>query len=315
MDAYRRSPEFRQLRDVTRKDYNRVLDWTQLYLPHSDPAVLEVRHIYALRDLAFEMHKRRFANYVVQVVRLLLRWGRERGHLEKNVAEGIKSLKRPPGPRANRPWSDEEREAVLTAAPIELRAVIALGMYAGLREADACSLGRDAYDGERIKVVAAKNQEYLVIRVHFRLRAVLDDAALARFTKRQKRIRRYTWQRPDPETLAVTSRGNAWTTAGFRASFFKLIRKLQADGRVEPGLTFHGLRHTLGKLVMEAGGAKEDIGLILGDRSMAMATYYSREHDKIGRTDAIVRLLEAVDLRKVIRPLAITQIGVRNETS
>ena len=182
-------------------------------------------------------------------------------------------------------------------------------MYAGLREADACSVGRDAYDGARIKVVAAKNQEFLVIRVHFRLRTVLDEAAHARFTKRQRRGRRYGGLNPDPGTLAVTSRGRSWTTSGFRASFFKLIRKLQADGRIEPGLTFHGLRHTLGKLVMEAGGAKEDIGLILGDRSMAMATYYSREHDKVGRTDAIVRLLEAVDLRKVIRPLAITQTG------
>jgi len=136
-------------------------------------------------------------------------------------------------------------------------------MYAGLREADACSLARDAYDGERIKVVAAKNQEYLVIRVHFRLRTVLDEAALARSTKRQKRERRYGGLKPEPATLAVTSRGRTWTTAGFRASFFKLIRRLHADGRIESGLTFHGLRHTLGKLVMEAGGAKCLTGNIL----------------------------------------------------
>ena len=103
IDAYKRSPEFRQLRDITRQDYNRVLEWTLRHIPQSDPALLEVRHVYALRDLAFEMHKRRFANYVVQVVRLLLRWGRERGHLERNVAEGMKSLKRPPVPEQTDP--------------------------------------------------------------------------------------------------------------------------------------------------------------------------------------------------------------------
>ena len=263
---------------------------------------------YSFRDEAFHAHKRRFANYVIQVLRLVLRWAKERGFVDRNVAEGIKLLKRPAGPRANRPWTDQEREAVLAAAPIELRSAIALGMYAGLREADACSIRRDGYDGARIQVVAAKNQEHLVIRVHYRLRAILDDAASARFIRNQRRRKRTKRFQPDPGTLAVTSRGRSWTTSGFRASFFKLVRKLQAQGRVEPGLTFHGLRHTLGKLVMEAGGAKEDIGLILGDRSLAMATFYSREHDKIGRTDAVVRRLEAVELSKSIGPIVITHV-------
>jgi integrase len=83
-------------------------------------------------------------------------------------------------------------------------------------------------------------------------------------------------------------------------AIFKLIRALEVNGLVDTGLTFHGLRHTLGKLVMEAGGSKEDIGLILGDRSLAMATFYSREFEKMTRTDAMVRRLESVDIRKAI---------------
>ncbi len=43
---------------------------------------------------------------------------------------------------------------------------------------------------------------------------------------------------------------------------------------VRPGLAFHGLRHTMVKLVIEAGGSKEDVGMILGDRSLAMAELY-----------------------------------------
>ena len=83
-------------------------------------------------------------------------------------------------------------------------------------------------------------------------------------------------------------------------AIFKLIRALEVNGLVDTGLTFHGLRHTLGKLVMEAGWSKEDIGLILGDRSLAMATFYSREFEKMTRTDAMVRRLESVDIRKAI---------------
>lgn len=60
---------------------------------------------------------------------------------------------------------------------------------------------------------------------------------------------------------------------------------------------------------MEAGGAQEDIGLILGDRSLAMATFYSREHDKIERTDATVRRLEAMELRKAIRRIEIPYLS------
>jgi integrase len=296
---YFAAPEFLDLRDSTKFDYSRVIQWLLVQAGDVSARKIETRHIYALRDLAFAARKRRFANYVVQVIRLLLRWGRERNHVDTNVAEGVKCLKRPLGLRANRPWSDVERRIVLEAAPIELRSVITLGMFAGLREADACSLPNSAYDGERIRVVAAKNQEELVIRVHYQLRETLLEAANERAAKARRRSRRRSNVR-DPDTLVVTSRGRTWTPSGFRASFFKLIRALEAERRVDPGLTFHGLRHTLGKLVMEAGGSKEDIGLILGDRSLAMATFYSREFEKITRTDAMVRRLEAVDIRKAI---------------
>jgi hypothetical protein len=59
---------------VTRRDYQRVFDWLQ---PINDTPILEFDTglIYALRDKAFSQRKRRFANYVVQVVRILLQWG------------------------------------------------------------------------------------------------------------------------------------------------------------------------------------------------------------------------------------------------
>ena len=103
----------------------------------------------------------------------------------------------------------------------------------------------------------------------------------------------------DPPTLAVSSRGTAWTESGFRASFFKLVKRLEREGKVKPGLTFHGLRHTMGKLVIEAGGSKEDVGMILGDRSSAMAEFYSREHEKKGRVTATMEKLEQSERKKM----------------
>lgn len=290
--AYTASPDFGLLRGTTQKDYNRVLAWlaNKKTIPLNN---IQTSTIYAWRDEAFAQRKRRFANYVIQVSRLVLEWGKSHGFISQNVARGVKGHKRPSNLiRANRPWSDDEREAVLNAAPIELRLVIALGMFAGLRESDACVLRRDAFDGESIEVIAAKNGESVCIPVHFRLKRILQEAEQVRTFKLERRARRRKTVLRAPETLAVNSRGNSWTASGFRASFFKLTRKLAASGVVKPGLTFHGLRHTLGKLILEADGSKEDVGMILGDRSLAMASFYSREHDKKRRASSAMKRVE-----------------------
>src|ERR1019366_3652583 len=172
--AYRASPEFTGLAPVTRSDYQRVFDWLQ---PINDTALIEfdTSLIYALRDKAFAQRKRRFANYVVQVLRLVLEWGKPRGFVTENVAAGVAQLPRPKKmARANRPWSDEEREIVLAEAEIGLRVMIALGMFAGLREGDACALPKVAYDGALIETIASKNSEPLWILAHYRLRSILS---------------------------------------------------------------------------------------------------------------------------------------------
>jgi integrase len=295
--AYKISIEFQSLRPLTRKDYSRVCGWLSRYTD-TPVADLDGGAIYRLRDQAFSDHKWRFANYIVQVIRLLLSWAKGRGLVKENPALGIKLLKRPANvERANRPWLDAERKTVLEAAAIELKVFIAIGMYTGLREADVCALTRQAFDGKRINTVASKNGERISISVHFRLREILDEAAPIRAARLARRARRYKRGRVDPPALAVTSRCQPWTPAGFRASFFKLIGRLEGKGKVDAGLTFHGLRHTLGKLIMEAGGSKEDVGMVLGDRSIAMAHFYSREHEKQTRVDLAVQRLEAVEYR------------------
>jgi integrase len=297
--AYRKSPEYGRLGSRTKADYEKVFDYLA---PIGDMPLMDLDSagVYRLRDQAFRKHKRRFANYVVQVVRLLLGWGKPRGFAESNVAEGVKLIPRPKSmPRANRPWTDEEREAVLNYAPIELRAMIALGMFAGLREGDACSIPKAGWTGGQIECIASKNGEAIWLPVHFRLDAILHELAASRTRKLAARVGHRKVVPIDPPTLAVTSKGQPWTEAGFRASFFKLLRKLEAKGLIRPGLTFHGLRHTMGKLVIEAGGSKEDVKMILGDRSDAMGEFYSREFEKKDRVGSTMALLERAERDKM----------------
>jgi integrase len=107
--------------------------------------------IYKLRDKAAAAHKRRFANYTVQVLRLLFNWGIRRNRVKINPAVAVELIKPSlDAPQANRPWSPAELDAVLDAALPELRVGIALGAYVGMREGDVITAAWACYDGARI---------------------------------------------------------------------------------------------------------------------------------------------------------------------
>jgi integrase len=82
-----------------------------------------------------------------------------------------------------------------------------------------------------------------------------------------------------------TSTGTPWTQSGFRASFFKLLRTLRAAGAVQPGCTFHGLRHTIGASRRDDGESESRVAAAIGDRSPAMAQIYGRDADRPGSDD------------------------------
>ena len=50
----------------------------------------------------------------------------------------------------------------------------------------------------------------------------------------------------------------------------------EAEEKVRPGLTLHGLRHTLGTMLEEAGMANGDIADELGQATVSMARHYSK---------------------------------------
>ena len=66
--------------------------------------------------------------------------------------------------------------------------------------------------------------------------------------------------------------------------FFKHIRALKEQEKVQSGLTFHGLRTTLATDIAEAGGSEKEMMAVLGHRTEAMASHYSQpsEQEEIG---------------------------------
>lgn len=278
--AYRASPEFTELADRTKADYQKVLDYLKPLASMSVARFNRGEFLIGVRDKAYKKHKRRFANYVVQVSRLLLTWGQPRGWAKGNEAMAVPLIRRPKKmARANRPWAPHERKVVLSRAPKQLRIPIALGMFAGAREGDAIKFPRSGYTGTHVRWTAGKNSREIWLRAHPTLRQILREAP------------------KDSTILCLNSRDRSWTESGFRASFFKFIRELEAEGLVEPGLTFHGLRHTLGDLLGEAGCDTRDIAAVLGITEK-MAEHYSKGADQRRRAESAMGKLAKLERKR-----------------
>lgn len=276
MARYRASPEFTELATRTKADYGKVFNFLAK-LDDMPLAAIDQPFVIGLRDKAFAKHKRRFANYVVQVMRLLLSWGAARGHVSENVAKGVPAVRRPRDTaKQNRAWSDAEVAAVLKAASPRMRVAIALGLYAGMREGDAIRFPKSGYDGAWLRWRQGKTGDPVEVPAHSGLKAILAEAMATNST-----------------LMVIGERGRPFTTeSGFRAVFFRFIRKLVDEGKTAPGLTYHGLRHTAGTRLAEAGADPRMIQAILGHRTMAMSVQYSDDVNRRRMASAAIVKLE-----------------------
>jgi integrase len=281
VNAYRTSPEFTGLAERTKKDYQRILNYLKpLHDIHL--SAFDAAQIWAIRDKANAKHKRRFANYVLQVLSRLFSWGGKRGMMVGNPAASVEHVRRPRDARkVNRAWREAEVNAVLEAAPPALRVPIAIGLYTGLREGDVIRITWAAYDGEAFETRQGKTGAPIWIPAHKRLREILDVAP-----------------RDGSTQIVVGSRGRPFTENGFQSRFFKFIRKLAAAGTVGTGLTFHGLRHTAGKMMADVGCDTGTIAAVLGHADEKMAAHYSKEADQRRRAKVAMGKLERTSDKK-----------------
>jgi hypothetical protein len=140
---YRASASFQDLAPQTQSDYQKIFDYLH---PIADTPLVRFDRplVVRIRDKAAGSKGRRFGNYVKAVLSIVFGWGSERGYLANNPASKIRDLRRQKGaPERNRPWSDEERHAVLDAAPSHMLPAIAIMMFTGLAPKDALALPRN----------------------------------------------------------------------------------------------------------------------------------------------------------------------------
>jgi integrase len=278
IDAYRASPEWLNLRARTKVEYGKVLD-SLAPIRDMPAATLTTAGVMKLRDVAYQRHGWWFANYTVTIVSALFKWAGPYHPKLGNPARTARKLERPKDmPRKNRAWKPHEVAAVLDAASGGVRAAVALGAYVGLREGDALRVTWAARQEGGILVTQSKTADPVWVPEYSALAAVLN----AEQARRQA------------TTIVANESGRPYTGDGFRAVFFKLIRRLQAEGKVGDGLTFHGLRTTAATVLADLGCDDRDIAAVTGHRSTASVRRYTEGADRRRRArGAIVRMERA----------------------
>jgi integrase len=272
--AYRASPEWERKSALTRRDYQRIFDYLK---PLCDDPISSFTPAFVikLRDKTFKLRKQRFANYTIQVLSMLFNWGRPREITDTNPCDEVPKLSRSrAAPTANRAWTAEELDVVLASAPAALRTPVALGAYAGLRMGDVVALTWTGVKDGVIDWTQRKTGDPVWIPIHSALKAIINVTPRAAVT------------------VVTGARGAPLSEEGLKTNFGKLIRRLEVEGKVGKGLTFHGLRHTAAKMLAEAGGDVSEIMAFLGHKTASVSQHYAKEAHRRNQAKSAVRKLE-----------------------
>ena len=276
--SYKESQNFLELKEATRITYERAFLALKPFWS-ADIKDFKRSTIIELRDrVLLPKYKLWMANYAITVLSVLFRYGHDLGIVENNpLRERVRKLRNREKLPANRPWTVEERKVVLERAPPNLKIPLALAMCTGLRKTDVLSITMSSIVNDVISIRTSKRG----VPVKLPLHPVLAEALATR-------------PKVDAVQIALRSDGKPWTSDGFDSAWHRLKCELEAEGKIDKGLTIHGLRHTLGTLLKEAGAHDGEIADVLGQKSTAMARHYSKEAGISDKMSDVVRRLEIV---------------------
>ena len=169
-------------------------------------------------------------------------------------------MKRVDKARAYKAWTEAECAAFEAARPPRhILTAYMLGRYTGQRRGDVLKMARGAYNGMLIAVKPTKSErhsddnEQLLIPAHKRLRAYLADLP------------------KDALLFVVDDGGRAIAETAFSKEF-----RAALDAAGLRHLHFHGLRHTAGSALAEAGCSEKEIMAVLGHKTLSMVQKYTQ---------------------------------------
>ena len=275
IEIYRRSPAWSDKAARTQKDYGLVLDWIGATMGDLEPAAMQRPHVIRIRDEQGAT-RRRFGNYVVQILSVLCEVAIDQGWMAHNPARGVPLLQKPRAEAdLHRPWTaDELTKACGAAAPgTAARTIIELELGLGQRTGDVVRLDWSMWKEGHFELRQSKTGRVQHLHVTDRLATYLDGI------------------KQDGGPILPNARtGRPLTYSGAYQQVRPILKGLGLGH-----LTLHGLRYTAAAELGAAGVDDAGIAAVTGHATTAMVKKYAGiARQKTRSRDAQARRGEAV---------------------
>ena len=222
---YKSGPKFTRLAPKTQRGYAKMLD---VFRPVDHFQASDIRRVHLHELRKHLLSTPRTADEFAKVSSILFGHAVDIGLIERSPAEKIERVNRSEPYKA---WNDDELNQFKRAhLPAPIRTAFMLGLFTGQRRDDVLRMTWSSYDGTYIDLRQEKTRTTLRLRAHINLKAYLEG--LPR----------------DALLLVPSPSGTRWDGSAFSKAFKAELKKAGLSH-----LTFHGLRHTAGRMLAEAG--------------------------------------------------------------
>lgn len=250
--SYEKAERFKKLADRTKSDYRKVMAFIKDRFGPTNPANLRRVHVVQLQ----EANEGRFAQYLVQVMYVLMEHAKDIGWREDNPAKGV-TLKQIANPKPHEPWTDEAI-ATFRGGVVGLpHLIFEIGLGTVQRPDDWTRFDWEHFDGKAIHMRQGKTGAELVIPCPAPLLAALEANR--------------------PKVMNINGCTPILTTGKKRMTYRRMAEIMLAE-RKRLGLSQYDLHALRYRGVMDlawAGCTDEEIASISGHKSMSMVKKYA----------------------------------------
>jgi len=261
MARYKNSPEYRQLKPKTKKEYERTMAFLEDRAGAKPAATLPRKFAIKLRNDNQDSPSR--ANKTIAFLRTLMNYAIDLEWRTDNPCKNIKKLKLGDGAKV---WTHDQIVAFTKNARAHHRIAFELGLNTGQRLGDLLTLPWSAYDGLTITLKQQKTGEELILPCTHRLKSYLDHLS-----------------RRSP-LIVTNAKGLPYRRVDSYSNLFCTeIKRMDMTG-----ISFHGLRKTAASILAEEGCTDREIMAFTGHRSTAMVSHYTQQADQKRRATTAV---------------------------
>jgi integrase len=181
----------------------------------------------------------RAADYAWSTLARVLSFAKDHGHISVNVAERGGRLYS--ADRTEKIWTEDDVARMLALHRPEISAALLLALWTGQRQGDLLVAAWTNYDGHSLRVRQGKTKARVAVPLAAPIRTMLNAMP------------------KQAVTILTNTRGQPWTSDGFKSSW----RKAAIAAGIK-GLTFHDLRGTAVTRLAISGCSTAQIASITG---------------------------------------------------